>query len=138
MGTRDYNAPVPAIGADGRPVFGTFAGGRIVSNPRINPAFGFLQERGNWGSSNYNSLQVSLNRRFTRGFQMQTSYTYSKSLDYGSAGQGAENVGGWVGLVTANSDFNRYIAHLGLQERRQRANFVVEVSLAGCKLSHRF
>jgi hypothetical protein len=35
-------------------------------------------------SSNYNSLQATLNRRFSRGFEFGVAYTYSKSLDYGS------------------------------------------------------
>ncbi|HEV8485888.1 MAG TPA: carboxypeptidase regulatory-like domain-containing protein, partial [Blastocatellia bacterium] len=34
------------------------------------------------GTSNYNSLQVQVNRRYTRGFQYGVAYTYSKSLDY--------------------------------------------------------
>lgn len=33
-------------------------------------------------STHYNSLQLKLNRRFANGFQMTTSYTYSKSIDY--------------------------------------------------------
>ena len=94
LGTRDYNAPLPTTLAGGQRVFATLTGGRIVTNARINPAFGFLQERSTWGSSDYNSLQLGLNRRFANHVQLQTSYTYSKSLDYGSAGQGAENVGG--------------------------------------------
>ena len=32
------------------------------------------------GISNYNSLQVTLRKQFTRGFLMQASYTYSKDL----------------------------------------------------------
>ena len=34
------------------------------------------------GTSNYNSLQVQVNRRYTRGFQYGVAYTYSKSFDY--------------------------------------------------------
>jgi hypothetical protein len=34
------------------------------------------------GTSNYNGLQVQLNRRYTRGFQFGVAYTYSKSFDY--------------------------------------------------------
>ena len=33
-------------------------------------------------STNYNSLQAKLNRRFQNGFQVTTSYTYSKAIDY--------------------------------------------------------
>ena len=34
------------------------------------------------GNSNYNSLQIQVNRRYTRGFQYGIAYTYSKTLDY--------------------------------------------------------
>ena len=34
------------------------------------------------GTSNYNALQVQVNRRYTRGFQYGVAYTYSKTLDY--------------------------------------------------------
>jgi hypothetical protein len=34
------------------------------------------------GTSNYNGLQVQLNRRYTHGFQYGVAYTYSKSFDY--------------------------------------------------------
>jgi len=36
------------------------------------------------GSSNYNALQITLLRRASRNFQMELSYTFSKSLDMGS------------------------------------------------------
>jgi hypothetical protein len=34
------------------------------------------------GNSNYNALQVQVNRRYTRGFQYGLAYTFSKTLDY--------------------------------------------------------
>jgi outer membrane receptor protein involved in Fe transport len=34
------------------------------------------------GTSNYNGLQVQLNRRYTRGLRFGVAYTYSKSFDY--------------------------------------------------------
>jgi carboxypeptidase family protein/TonB-dependent receptor-like protein len=34
------------------------------------------------GSSNYNGLQVQVNRRYTHGFQYGIAYTYSKTFDY--------------------------------------------------------
>ncbi len=36
----------------------------------------------NASSSNYNSLQVTLNRRFTRGLQFGVAYTWSKTMDF--------------------------------------------------------
>jgi hypothetical protein len=38
------------------------------------------------GGSNYNALEVSLEKRYSRGFALTVSYTYSKALDYGSSG----------------------------------------------------
>lgn len=34
------------------------------------------------GNSNYNGLQVQVNRRYTQGFQYGVAYTYSKTFDY--------------------------------------------------------
>lgn len=34
------------------------------------------------GLSNYNALQVAVNRRFTRGLQFGVAYTFSKTMDY--------------------------------------------------------
>ena len=34
------------------------------------------------GTSNYNGLQVQMNRRYAKGFQYGVAYTYSKSFDY--------------------------------------------------------
>jgi hypothetical protein len=35
------------------------------------------------GTSNYNALQVQMNRRYASGFQYGVAYTYSKTFDYG-------------------------------------------------------
>jgi hypothetical protein len=34
------------------------------------------------GTSNYNALQIQVNRRYTRGFQYGLAYTWSKTFDY--------------------------------------------------------
>jgi hypothetical protein len=41
--------------------------------------------------SNYNSLQVSLEKRFSHGLQAQFAYTYSKSFDLASSFEGSLN-----------------------------------------------
>jgi hypothetical protein len=58
-------------------------------------------------SSNYNALQVKLDRRFTGGFLMTTSYTYSKALGYVNEGSNTINstVGGlqnYIGSIRSN------------------------------------
>jgi len=42
------------------------------------------------GTSNYNSLQISLNKATTHGLSFLLAYTYSHSLDYGSGFENAE------------------------------------------------
>jgi hypothetical protein len=48
------------------------------------PGYGDITYVENSGSSNYNSLQTSLNRRFSRGIQFGVAYTWSKTMDFGS------------------------------------------------------
>jgi len=73
VGLRPYSSPncVPTTGVgcppDGVPVFSN-----IFAEDTI-------------GASNYNSLQVSLEKRFTKGFQTQIAYTLSKSIDQASS-----------------------------------------------------
>jgi Carboxypeptidase regulatory-like domain len=73
VGLRPYSSPLcqPTTGAgcpaDGVPVFSS-----IFAQDTI-------------GNSNYNSLQVSLEKRFSKGLQFQLAYTWSKSFDYGSS-----------------------------------------------------
>lgn len=45
--------------------------------------------RPHWGESNYHSMQVNLNRRFTKGLSATANYTWSKNLDTGGVGNGA-------------------------------------------------
>ena len=57
-------------------------------------------------STNYNSLQVKLDRRFSGGFQLTTAYTWSKAIDY------SQDNGGFAYLINsarsrARADFDR-------------------------------
>ena len=56
---------------------------------------GFFQNQST-AQSSYNSLQMSLTRRLTRGLQLLGSYTYAKSLDNASGTGGGAGI---VGLV---------------------------------------
>jgi hypothetical protein len=49
---------------------------------RPYPGYGNINYYENGGSTNYNALQISLNRRFTRGLQFGMSYTWSKAMDF--------------------------------------------------------
>jgi hypothetical protein len=63
------NTGLPGTGLLGLPLLGT---GRTAST--------LLYDNG--VSSNYNSLQINLNKRFAKGFSFITSYTYSHALGY--------------------------------------------------------
>lgn len=96
----DRNPPVPVTNTQG---VRTFATGTVNPNtgltvitarPRVNPAFGLLNTAFAGGSSNYNSLQVGFTRKMARGAQVQLAYTWSRSMDFGSAGNINETGGG--------------------------------------------
>jgi len=110
---REYNPPIPTV-INGVSYYSSCsgiygdtvcpAGTRITANPRINPNFGDLVELQPISTSNYNSLQVILNRRFSANFQAQLSYTYSKCIDDGAFG-----VGSFIGAgQTPSSIMNPY------------------------------
>ena len=79
VGLRQYSSPncVPTTGVgcpvDGIPVFSN-----IFSEDTI-------------ARSNYNSLQVLLEKRYSHGLQFQAAYTYSKSLDNASSFESSLN-----------------------------------------------
>jgi hypothetical protein len=76
VGLRPYSSPLcePLTGAncpiDGVPVFSSVFAQDTIAN------------------SNYNSLQVMLEKRFAKGLQFQAAYTWSKSFDQASSFEG--------------------------------------------------
>ena len=52
--------------------------------PRLDPTRGVIRVRANTGSSIYHSMQVSFDRRLTRGLSGGAHYTYSAFIDNGS------------------------------------------------------
>lgn len=73
VGLRPYSSPLcnPLTGAgcpaDGVPVFASIFAEDTIAN------------------SNYNSLQISAEKRFSKGLQFQAAYTFSKSIDNASS-----------------------------------------------------
>jgi hypothetical protein len=60
---------------------------------RRNPAFPQLTVFPTGGDSFYNALQVLLNKRLSRGLQLQSSYTWSKLIDDTQAGTVSDDNG---------------------------------------------
>jgi hypothetical protein len=52
---------------------------------RPYPGFTSVLQASNWGRSDYNGLETSVTRRFTKGLQFQASYVLSRSMDNNSA-----------------------------------------------------
>jgi hypothetical protein len=69
MGFYDINAAAPGTGQAGQPLNQAF--GRTAYTARFD----------GWQSSNYHSLQMSLNKPFSKGFFVKAAYTYSKALN---------------------------------------------------------
>jgi hypothetical protein len=74
----DLNEPIPTILADGSIYFPTNA-------PKANPAVSNTTSWFSDGDSSYNGVQADLRFRVSHGFTGRVAYTYSKTLDDGSA-----------------------------------------------------
>jgi hypothetical protein len=71
---RDANAPVFVAGK-------STAGNVNDRRPYLPGVFGEIAESGTGANSHYDSLQVSLTRRFSRGVTVTANYTYGRSID---------------------------------------------------------
>jgi hypothetical protein len=80
------NEPVPTL-VNGSAFYPT---GVVNANPALANTTTWMSE----GVSSYHALQVDVNRRFSNGFQFRGVYTWSKSLDDGTA---------WNSSVGANA-----------------------------------
>jgi hypothetical protein len=82
----------------------TLVGLRPYSSPQCNPmtgagcpttsgipVFSSIFAQDTIASSAYNSLQVSVDKRFSQGLQFSAAYTYSKSIDQASSFEGILN-----------------------------------------------
>jgi hypothetical protein len=96
---------VSYVGATGRRLLQT----TLIDSPPTNPNL-FANLVDNTASSNYNALQVQFQRRLSRGLQTIASYTWSHSIDDGSAGSGGDtsniNVPGSNNENRGASDFD--------------------------------
>jgi hypothetical protein len=65
---------------------GNSTASNISQRRPYGPALDTIRLVNSIGSSNYNSLQVSIDKRFSKGLTFQSNYTWGKSIDYGSGG----------------------------------------------------
>ncbi|MDT5271888.1 MAG: hypothetical protein QOH49_4074 [Acidobacteriota bacterium] len=83
------------------------------------PSLGPIEYRDNGGNSNYHGGELTLEKRFSRGFSFRTAYTYSKSIDYAQEHLAA----GGTGSFTQNAR--------DLHERRGPSDFDVRHRFVG-------
>jgi hypothetical protein len=95
----DGNTPIPQVQADGS-LF------TPANAPRRNPTWGGLQTRRLAGFSTYNGMQLSVNRRFAQGLQIQGTYTFSKSLDTSAGLFSEEATNAATGAANPDNIFN--------------------------------
>lgn len=97
------------------------ASGNLVNGPNagqpaspFNPNFGAIRGILYQGRSYYNALEMQLAKRMSHGFQVQGTYTWSKSIDTGSASVAGDTFGNSISslpffdmkLNRGLSDFN--------------------------------
>jgi hypothetical protein len=54
---------------------------RLLTGVRLYPTYGQTMVETSQGNSSYHAFQARLDRRFSRGFQVSASYTWSKDID---------------------------------------------------------
>jgi hypothetical protein len=105
------NTPVPVVQPDGRLFFAPTA-------PRFNPAFGAIFDRKQDVSSKYDSLQLKYERRLSHGLQIQSSFTWGKSIDDASVSHGATDFGPiQVGQNPVDPNFDRGLSNWNVTAR---------------------
>lgn len=82
----------------------------LTGTRRPNPAFGAISNISYNVDSQYNAIVIAADRRFYKGFQIQSSYTYSHSTDFGQSSQT---------FTAANNVLNPF----DLNAERGRSNF---------------
>jgi len=84
------------------------------------------------GSSNYNGLQIQVNRRYTRGFEYGVAYTYSKTFDYSK-----DDDSGDVNNGRPYVAFNKGVADFD-QTHIFTINYIYDVPGLGHRWNNRF
>jgi hypothetical protein len=84
----------------------------VVRAPNLNSNAGYFTYQSNGADSNYNGLNVQLSRRYSHGFSVTGSYTFSRSIDNSSGGGGS--------VIQNGADL---ALERGLSNQDQRHNF---------------
>ena len=110
----------------------------LTTSPRVNPVFGSFAYNFASGDSFYNALEINVNKRLTRGLQVQGAYTWSHLIDDSQGESGGDATTAFREPLhnssrRANGDFDlRNVFHLSaiyhLPDFTASKSFVGEVS----------
>ena len=107
---RDINEPLPTSIINGQEF-------RRTGAPRRNTAFSEVRQTAFDSSSRYHSLQLNVRRRFSRGWQFQTAYTWSKLIDTASSGGAKREFTQSTSIATSpdNINFDRGLSNFDVR-----------------------
>ncbi len=104
---KDFALEANYVGTLGRKLIGilnrnTYDGRTSGAGPSIrpNPTINSDNARGNFYSSNYNALNLTLRKRFSHGLSFNANYTYAKALDELSDVFRSKTATGWLAAST--------------------------------------
>jgi hypothetical protein len=86
----NFCTTLPAYTTDGSLSCTRFLDQYYINAPGGDP-YGSVDYKSDIGSSHYDALGITLERRFSRGLSLQTRYTWSHSINDGSVGGGESN-----------------------------------------------
>jgi hypothetical protein len=117
----------------GRSIIAT-AGGFPVS---LDPTIGSANELGSFGHGNYHEFVASVNKRFTRRFQLFANYTWSQNRDNSSSERDTDTFYGPQDLFNLNLDYGGN----GLDISHQfKAGYMIDLpmgfALSGTMIAH--
>jgi hypothetical protein len=112
----DVNLPVPQRLADGTVFFPANA-------PRMNQAFTTIELKKSDGNSWYNAGILEIRKRWNRGFQFQSSYTFSRNIDTTQASTFFSDATN--GTTSAMPEFPGFSYNKGLADYHAKHNWVM-------------
>ncbi len=114
--SNDVNTAVPTRLADGTIFF-------PPGSPRQNTAFSTIELKSSDGNSWYNALIFDIRKQFDRGLSVQSSYTFSRSIDTTQASTFFSDATN--GTTTAFPEFPGMDYNKGLSDFHAKHNWVV-------------
>ncbi len=97
----------------------TLPGGLLyfpTKGKRLNPAFGMIRNRTFDGQSFYQSAQLAFQLREWKSLQLQSAYTFSKSIDDDSVTFAHSEADNSIGIPVNNPRFNRGLSNFDVRQ----------------------